>query len=96
MVWRELNRTVHEPPVEIIDLQPYTLYRFRVRANNVIGSSEFSEVDQIRSLESAPHPPSSVQVQSDRDTVSLMWEHPHLLNGDPGESLSTYNLFFRS
>ncbi|XP_014672229.1 PREDICTED: neural cell adhesion molecule 2-like [Priapulus caudatus] len=81
--WRQLNRTVHRPPLHITDLHPYTLYRFRARANNVIGASAFSEVDQIRTLEAPPGAPADVRVQSDRDAVSLTWEHPHVLNGDP-------------
>ncbi|CAH1247003.1 HMCN2 [Branchiostoma lanceolatum] len=80
-----LANEVTRPPYTVADLSPYRSYSFRVRANNALGSGNYSDQsDQIQTLQDVPSPPRSVRVSVSLNTVTVRWTSPANLNGPTG------------
>lgn len=64
--------------ININNLHPATSYHIRVSALNKLGSSEFSEIVQVTTLEEVPSgPPQNVRGESKSSTeIFLLWDAP--------------------
>lgn len=65
--------------INIDNLHPATAYHIRVAAENKLGSSEFSEIIQVTTLEEVPSgPPLNVRGEAKGSTeILLSWEPPN-------------------
>lgn len=67
---------------EVKNLNPATGYRFRVRASNSAGSSNFSPVSSIETPSAAPSTVSILKHSMTPTTIKLHWNEP-INNGSP-------------
>ncbi|XP_055380718.1 cell adhesion molecule Dscam2 isoform X2 [Condylostylus longicornis] len=79
--WQNAERisiTGTQTVVTIQNLKPAKAYHIRVSAENKLGSSEFSEVIQVTTLEEVPSgPPLNVRGEAKSSTeISVIWEAP--------------------
>lgn len=60
-----------------INLEPGTAYRFRIRAINTVGASEWSEVTSFKTcLPGFPGAPSAIKISKSMEGAHLTWEPP--------------------
>ncbi|XP_035671644.1 Down syndrome cell adhesion molecule-like protein 1 homolog isoform X1 [Branchiostoma floridae] len=75
---------VNSPPYTVTNLDSYRLYSFRVRANNALGTGNYSDTsDQVQTLQGVPSPPRSVRVSVSANIITVRWTSPLKLNGPP-------------
>ncbi|XP_078660088.1 contactin-5-like [Branchiostoma floridae x Branchiostoma belcheri] len=73
------------PPYTVANLDPYRSYSFRVRANNALGTGNYSALsDQVQTLQDVPSPPRSVRASVSANIVTIRWTSPLNLNGPAG------------
>lgn len=67
-----------ESQINIANLQPAKAYHMRLTAENKFGSSEFSEMIQVTTLEEAPSaPPSNVHAEArSSNEINISWRAP--------------------
>lgn len=78
--WKEVYR-IHDPDarsITVLNLRPYTTYRLRIIAVNIVGPSlkASNETSEFQTLQAAPsQPPNDVTVraQNDPDTIRISW-----------------------
>lgn len=87
--WQEAEKIViagAENQATIANLKPATAYHIRCEAENKFGTSEFSEVIQVTTLEEAPSgPPTNVKTEvRSSTTIYVSWDAPEreLWNGN--------------
>lgn len=87
--WQSAEKVVvagAEIQATIINLQPAKAYHVRLTAENKFGSSEFSEIIQVTTLEEVPSgPPTNVKAETRSSTeIYISWDAPEkdLWNGN--------------
>jgi hypothetical protein len=79
--------TGRDASFQIKKLLPGVSYAFKVRATNVIGTSEWSAETEACTLAAAPDAPAQPQlVHSDSTKISVLWRAPDEDNGAPIET----------
>lgn len=74
----KLSVTGSQSVININNLHPATAYHIRIAAENKLGSSEFSEMVQVTTLEEVPSgPPQTVRGEAKSSTeIFLTWDAP--------------------
>uniref|UniRef100_T1IV66 Down syndrome cell adhesion molecule n=1 Tax=Strigamia maritima TaxID=126957 RepID=T1IV66_STRMM len=84
-----------ETSITIPGLKPATTYNFRVMAENIIGNSSFSGIENAKTDETVPNGvPENIDVESiDANTLRVTWKPPkkHLWNG----AIRGYNVGYK-
>lgn len=74
----KISVTGTQTTITLNNLHPATSYQIRMTAQNKLGSSEFSEIAQVTTLEEVPSgPPQNVRGEPKSSTeILLMWDAP--------------------
>lgn len=80
-IWQNAEHitiTGSQTVVNIANLKPAKAYHIRISAENKLGSSEFSEVVQVTTLEEVPSaPPLNVRAEAKSSTeIAVSWDAP--------------------
>lgn len=82
-VWSSSGRSLNSDEIpdlsqyERINLEPGTAYRFRIRALNAVGASDWSEISSFKTcLPGFPGAPSAIKISKSSEGAHLTWEPP--------------------
>jgi hypothetical protein len=76
---------VEKSPALVQGLLPFESYRFEVQSENGVGPGLIGPLsDTVKTLEGAPGQPVNVVATYGKNSITLSWLAPSLLNGDPG------------
>lgn len=82
--WLDVDQNIssHKNIFIVHHLKPYTIYYARLRAKNAVGFSDFSLVNQARTLQGAPSQPLNITATYKNATsIKLTWFPPARRNG---------------